>query len=434
MGRVALSVRQHLIEQARQADLPDLLASRGWHLKREGRDYRIPGHGGLTLWQDDAGLWRWTWFSRGKGGDAISFLMEFEGLSFREAIEVLSGERWPESSLSVRPNRKLEPPRTDKPNPQGEPKKWQEKAEAFAKWAHEQLVGPEGEPIRKWLAEERGIDEETAREFKLGFNPRTIYQDRKAWGLLLGGRDKLWLPPGLVIPRFDSSRKITGITIRLFKTDEAERYNLPALESCKVRYYSVPSPFKREIWAIGKVGSPLVIVESELDLILLFRYADDCSVAAFGSAGRKPKLGEHFDFWFLFLTAPAVLLALDNDEAGRKASEWWTERYRHVLYWPTTQGKDPAELWKIGNDEAVRRWLAEGLERAETLAGKDWQTLDPIKRAWFFIEIDRLARPIPSETLSQLADEEVLERFSIMSVCGGLSDEEAFSQIRLRGV
>ena len=296
MGRVALSLRQDLIEQARQVDLPAFLTGRGWHLKREGRDYRIPGHGGLTLWQDDAGLWRWTWFSRGKSGDAISFLMEFEGLSFREAVEVLSGERWPESSLSVRSNRKLEPPRT------GKPEKWQEKAEAFVEWAHEQLMGPEDEAVRRWLVEERGIDEETVRAFRLGFNPKVIYRDRKAWGLPVGDKDKLWLPPGLVIPRFDSSRKITGITIRLFKTDEVKDYGLPGLENCEIRYYSVPSPFKREIWTVGKVGSPLVIVESELDLILLSRFADDCSVAALGSAGRKPGdfLG-HQSFWLSFL-------------------------------------------------------------------------------------------------------------------------------------
>ena len=98
--------------------------------------------------------------------------------------------------------------------------------------------------------------------------------------------------------------------------------------------------------------------------------------------------------------------------------------YRHVFSWPTTESKDPGELWKTKGDEAVRKWLAEGLERAEVLAGKDWQTLEPIKRAWFFIEVDCLARPIPFEILSQLSDEEVLERFSIMSLCGGLSDEE----------
>ena len=70
-----------------------------------------------------------------------------------------------------------------KTKPQGELEKWQEKARAFVEWAYKQLMGAEGEAVRRWLMGERGIDEETAQRFKLGFCPREIWRKRSDWGL-----------------------------------------------------------------------------------------------------------------------------------------------------------------------------------------------------------------------------------------------------------
>ena len=408
---IASSRWQDLIEQAREVNLPVVAAQLGFELRREGRTYRIPGYGGLILWSGSDGLWRWTHFSAGKGGDPIAFVQEWGGLNFWEAVAYLTGQDFFPSGHKASPQKRS--PRPGKPTkePGVDWTRWRAKTRAFLEWAHEQLMGPEGEAVRRWLAEKRGIDMETAQRFKLGFCPREIWRKRSDWGLPLENKDRLWLPPGLVIPYQNLQGELVGLQFRLFKPNKAKKYGLPSINT-KIRFYFV-SPGKRPIYLIGKPGEPLVILESELDAILLARLSHDCdvSLAALGSAGRKPRIEEDMEFFLLFLSAPAVLLALDNDEAGRKAPEWWTKRYKHVLYWPITEAKDPGELWKAQGHEAVRKWLTEGLERVAALAGKDWQALEPIKRAWFFIEVDRLARPIPFGILSQLSDEEIIERF-----------------------
>lgn len=75
-----------ILEQARYADLVSYLIVRGVPLKKEGRSYRIFGYGGLIVTD-----YRWYWHSRGRGGKAIDFLMEFFGMTFHEAVRELTG-------------------------------------------------------------------------------------------------------------------------------------------------------------------------------------------------------------------------------------------------------------------------------------------------------------------------------------------------------
>ncbi|MCL0063525.1 toprim domain-containing protein [Peptococcaceae bacterium] len=55
-------------------------------MKKEGKNFRLPGHGGLLV----AGNKYWH-ASTGKGGNAIDFLVEVEKMSFLEAVEELLG-------------------------------------------------------------------------------------------------------------------------------------------------------------------------------------------------------------------------------------------------------------------------------------------------------------------------------------------------------
>ena len=71
------------METAKNTDLPDLLEHLGYHLKRTGRYYTTTEMDSLMVKN------RRTWkrYSSGKGGDAITFLQEFEGKGFREAVD-----------------------------------------------------------------------------------------------------------------------------------------------------------------------------------------------------------------------------------------------------------------------------------------------------------------------------------------------------------
>ncbi len=73
------------LETARGTDLPDLLTSLGYHVKRIGSYYTTKEMDSLRI-RD-----RRTWFrySELRGGDAISFLQRFCNKSFPEAVEYL---------------------------------------------------------------------------------------------------------------------------------------------------------------------------------------------------------------------------------------------------------------------------------------------------------------------------------------------------------
>ena len=70
---------------ARETDLPELLSHLGYQVKRVGRFHTTAEMDSLRI-KD-----RRTWFrySQNTGGDAITFLQQFCGKSFPEAVEYL---------------------------------------------------------------------------------------------------------------------------------------------------------------------------------------------------------------------------------------------------------------------------------------------------------------------------------------------------------
>ncbi|HXG79715.1 MAG TPA: CHC2 zinc finger domain-containing protein, partial [Methyloceanibacter sp.] len=101
-------------------------------------------------------------FSSGKHGDIFTFVMETEGLSFPEAVEKLAGEAG------------LELP---KPDPQFEQIARErlgllDALEAAACFFQEQLNAREGREALAY-AERRGLSQDTLKEFRIGFAPRS---------------------------------------------------------------------------------------------------------------------------------------------------------------------------------------------------------------------------------------------------------------------
>ncbi len=84
-ANTARRVTKAEIAIAKETDLPDLLSSLGYQVKRIGSYHTTKEMDSLRI-KD-----RRTWFrySEGIGGDAISFLQRFENKSFPEAVEYL---------------------------------------------------------------------------------------------------------------------------------------------------------------------------------------------------------------------------------------------------------------------------------------------------------------------------------------------------------
>ena len=104
----------------------------------------------------------------------------------------------------------------------------------------------------------------------------------------------------------------------------------------------------------------MVLVESDLDAWLIHQEAGDIvTVASLGSAGAKP---DPVLAAFL-LAAPQILVALDSDEAGRKASQWWIRTFLKAKLWPVPWGKDPGEAFGRA-PRLVMEWIELGLTAA----------------------------------------------------------------------
>ena len=284
----------------------------------------------------------------GRGGDAVQFLRDFEGLSFHEASRRLNRPFQEPQAFTTPRNR---PPEAWAPASHQSPEAlWREKASKFTRWAYEQVLDDQEQ--LDWLAA-RGIREESLACFGLGWNPgrngKDLYRAREAWGLsgILNrktGRPRpLWLPVGMVIPYFAA-----GVIQRLrIRRPESREFGPP--------YYLVPGSSMATM-VLHPERKAHVIVESELDALLIDQEAGDMvGVVALGSVSAKPDetaarvLGK----------SRHILNALDVDGAGAKYRAWWDAHFPECERWPVPRGKDPGEAFKQGVN--IREWIKAGL-------------------------------------------------------------------------
>lgn len=315
----------------------------------------------MHIWpgQDDG---RGSWWCRScdKGGDALQWLRDIEGMSYKQACAAVGKEYDPKQDAS-------EPTAVDKkkqftPAPQKttDPT-WQERAERFITWSHENLK--DDPATLEWLANQRGISLQTIKDMKLGLNigenGKDIYRPRKVWALpeVLredGKPKKLWLPVGITIPWYSNQQPVR---VRI-RRPEGEP-----------RYYVVP----------GSVGSPMlldatpirawktiIVVESELDAIML--YSQCGHLAAFiglGSCSTRPDsaiIGKMIEEQRGKGQAIQIKTALDNDSAGIKEVKWWSENFGATNYPLPEQFKDPGEAFQGGFN--LVQWVENALPAA----------------------------------------------------------------------
>ena len=279
------------------------------------------------------------------GGDVISFYMAWKQVDFKTAVKELS-ERIGAHSLPLI--------RTSIPDSvaPAQPALWSARAEEFVSYAEKNI----SDEVRDYLCQERGLSDETIRAFRLGYNPRNIYEDPKRWGL--EGK-KVWLPRGIVIPG-TSNEQVSYIKIRrTMQNDILGKY--------------IGAWKERDGAADVKFGGPrggrsvlfrlefndhlpvLLLTEGEWDTMLVWEYAADlCDVGTLGSAQSK------FDSLDLaFLTSYlAILVVHDDDQAGERGRSYISKLHavseRIVPIEPPAH--DLTDFWKSDGD--LRRWIA----------------------------------------------------------------------------
>lgn len=318
-------------------------------------------------------------FCRGCGaqGDAVTFRRLFDKLACPDAHEV-EGVRCESTTCPAaercrahrdhraggprpsRPARVLAPPAPDAaaapftPAEARPPEQlWAERAAKLVEHAHQALLEAP-EPLA-WLAR-RGLPRGAVERYRLGWLAADAWRPRAAWGLPAdlrpdGTPKKLCLPAGLVLPFFDAA----GVPIRL-------RIRKRDVQEGQPRYYWVPGSGD-DVPVLGPESNAFVVVESDLDGFLVHWHAADLvGVIPLGTCSAHPKAAASA----VLSRAKAVIVSLDADAAGAKASLWWLQRYQRAVRWPVPAGKDPGEFAEQGGN--VRAWVVAGLPPALALS------------------------------------------------------------------
>ena len=258
------------MDTVKNTDLPDLLEHLGYHLKRTGRYYPPTEMDSLMI--KDRRTWKR--YSSGKGGDAITFLQEFEGKGFREAVDYL-----------LEFNGRARAPDEDR----------RSRAPPEAEKRPEFVLPPANGDNRRVFGylRKRGIAPQVIRMF---LNTGLLYEDEKYHNCVFVGRD------GEGVPRFASKRGTYDKDGASFKRD--------VLGSDKSVAFPIPCD----------PAIPWVVVfEAPIDLMsfcTLHREAMSNAIALCGlyEGGLDRYLKDHPHL-------NHVVLCLDNDGPGQEVAK-----------------------------------------------------------------------------------------------------------------
>ena len=343
-------------------------------LQKAGREFRAccPFHNEKTpsfYVNDDKGFYHC--FGCSAHGDAIRWMTDQRGLPFIDAVKELAqaaGMEMPEQDR--RSAEKAE-----------RAKGLHEAREDAARWFGERLQGIEGAEARA-LLKKRGIGEEVARAFGMGFAPDSrgkLKDALKAYG------DPMLVEAGLLIAvdnkepydRFRGRlmipiRDVRGRTIafggRIIGDGEPKYLNspeTPLFDKGRTLYN-----LDRAQAAARKAGR-IIAVEGYMDVIALAQAGFGEAVAPLGTALTEHQLER------LWRMAETPLLCFDGDSAGQKAALRAAHRAmpmlqpgRSLAFVTLPDGMDPDDLVRAQGAAAFEALLG----KAQPLVDRLWQS------------------------------------------------------------
>ncbi len=277
-------------------------------------------------------------FGCGVGGDAIKFVMEYEKLSYPEALEKLA------SMYNVQLN-------YDNKNQKKQDIKILEQINSY----YQKLL-TSNEVAHKYLID-RGISEFSIEKFEMGYAPasnQTInylnknflnLSDAKELGVIDSGQNGLYARfiERITFPIYGINGKMVGFGGRTISGHNAKYINSPQTKIFnKSRLLYGYNLAKESIYKKDKI----IITEGYLDVIMLHQAGFDNAVATLGTALTT----EHLPL--LKRGEPNVIVAYDGDKAGLnaayKASTLLAQNSFDGGVVIFGEGKDPADMVKEG--------------------------------------------------------------------------------------
>ncbi|WP_456393679.1 DNA primase [Persephonella sp.] len=343
-----MAISQETIEEVlRTANVYDVI-SEYINLERAGSNYKAlcPFHSEKTpsfMVSPQKNIFKC--FGCGKSGNALTFLMEYEGLSFGEAVVKLAEKYNIPVKFTKSDDRAVFK------------QKLLQITEKIKEFYKNQL---KNSPEAKKYLKERQISPSIIEKFELGYAPEDSsklrefvqkegiqIEDLSRIGLISltdDGRFYDKFRGRIIFPIKDHRGRVVAFGGRVISGDRTPKYlNSPETEiysKGKVLYgFYEARDFLRE-------KKEAVIVEGYFDLISLYQAGIKNVVATLGTA-MTPQQGK-----LLSRFVKRAVLMFDSDSAGKKAviraSKVLLSNRIEVYYCPLEKGKDPDELAKEG--------------------------------------------------------------------------------------
>ncbi|MCL1839841.1 DNA primase [Candidatus Saccharibacteria bacterium] len=287
-------------------------------LKKAGRNFKGHSPWGTDktpsfMVSPDKGIWHD--FSSNKGGDIFSFVMEIEGIDFREALEKLAVQAGVELAKYDGGDERVA----------ARKKRMRECLELAAKYF--QVCLTQNKPVMEYVFYKRNLNRGTVEKFKIGYAPmegralRAFLEKRgfseremKDAGLLNQYGGDLF-KGRVMIPLMDTVGAVVGFTGRILsdKDKNSPKYlNTPeTLLYNKGRHVFGLSQAKEAI----RKSDFVVVVEGNMDVISSHQAGVCEAVATAGTAMTEMHVKA------LSRLSSDIRLAYDGDEAGVAAAE-----------------------------------------------------------------------------------------------------------------
>ena len=407
-------------------DIVDVIDARV-PLKKAGKDYKAccPFHEEKTPSFTVSQVKQfYHCFGCQKSGSAIGFLMDYEHMSFPEAVEELAkraGLEVPRDARVVK----------DQPDTTAPLLAALDQADRFFRRMLREH--PQAHEAVAYL-KRRGVSGEITTNFGIGFAPDGWDNLLKAVATNDAARDAL-LAAGLVVkkdgggfydrfrhrvmfPIHDHRGRLIGFGGRVLDQGEPKYLNSP----------ETPLFHKgRELYglyrardALKRVGRALV-VEGYMDVVSLAQYGIDYAVATLGTATTRDHLER------LFRYVPEVVFCFDGDRAGRAAAWRALENAlpvlhegRQVSFLFLPEGEDPDTLVRKEGREAFEARLAKALSLPDYFYQALADQVDMARRD-APARIAELAKPLLSNLRSEALRHLMVERLTDRNRLAGAS-------------
>ena len=354
-----------------RADVVEVIGRR-IQLKKAGREFKAccPFHDEKTpsfTVSPNKGFYHC--FGCGAHGTAVGFLMEFDHMSFVEAIESLA------SSMGV------DVPRDESDKPA---RRYDELFTLMDQVENLWVEGLRENQAAVDYVKNRGIDGATAKRFGIGFAPDGWSTVLDKFGKSDEAIDRL-LAAGLVI-RKDNGRHYDRFRDRIMFPIRDTRgrcigFGGRVTGDGEPKYLNSPETVLfhkgRELYGLWEARQAvrnidrLVVVEGYMDVVALARHGIDFSVATLGTATTEEHLNR------LFRLTESVAFCFDGDRAGKKAAWRALETAlphiregRQVRFVFLPDGQDPDTYVNEFGADAFIKALDDGVALSDFLIGE----------------------------------------------------------------